>query len=219
MVELPLFPLNLVLFPGMPISLHVFEERNKRMMAACLQNQQPFGVVCIRKGVESNGPLAEPYSVGCTAAISQVQPLYEGRLNVIAVGQERFRIHALDYSLPYLCGSVEFLPPMIADGQRLRSQGRRLRPWVAHYLKTLATAEQLGLELPDLPEDPAAIGYLGAFLLQIPLADKQRLLTLNSVDALLTELYRLYRREVTLLDAMLERSSVEAEAELPFSVN
>ena len=92
MNALPLFPLNTVLFPGMPLGLYIFEERYKLMMAQCLQEEQPFGVVLIAQGKEAMGPAAEPHPVGCTAVITEVQKLNDGRMNIVAVGQERFHI-------------------------------------------------------------------------------------------------------------------------------
>ena len=61
MQEIPLFPLNTVLFPNAPLRLHIFEERYKRMVNDCLAEKQPFGVVLIRHGLEALGPLAEPF--------------------------------------------------------------------------------------------------------------------------------------------------------------
>ena len=56
MIELPLFPLNTVLFPGMPLGLHIFEDRYKLMIGQCVQERRPFGVVLIRSGQEALGP-------------------------------------------------------------------------------------------------------------------------------------------------------------------
>ncbi len=78
MFEIPLFPLNTVLFPGTPIHLHIFEERYKQMINLCLQEQRPFGVVLIRNGMEALGPLAEPFHIGCTAEIAHVERLEDG---------------------------------------------------------------------------------------------------------------------------------------------
>jgi uncharacterized protein len=96
MFELPLFPLNTVLFPGMPIQLYIFEQRYKEMIHDCLKSSQPFGVVLIRNGKEANSHLAEPHYVGCSARILDVEPLEEGRMNLVALGQQRFRILELN---------------------------------------------------------------------------------------------------------------------------
>ena len=99
MFELPIFPLNTVLFPGMPLSLHIFEDRYKLMIGKCLQERRAFGVVLIRQGAEALGPLAEPNKIGCTAFISQVERLHQGRMNIGVIGQRRFRIISLDTEL------------------------------------------------------------------------------------------------------------------------
>ena len=109
MYELPLFPLNTVLFPGTPLQLHIFEARYKKMVNACLQEQRPFGIALIERGAEALGPLAEPYPIGCAARVVQVQRLEQGRMNIVALGGERFRILSLDrQSHPYLVGVEEF---------------------------------------------------------------------------------------------------------------
>ena len=87
---LALFPLNTVLFPGMPLPLHIFEERYKIMIGRCIDEDRPFGVVLIQSGTEVGNP-AVPHVVGTTALIAAVKRLEDGRMNLIAVGQERFR--------------------------------------------------------------------------------------------------------------------------------
>ena len=106
MVELPLFPLHTVLFPGMPLPLHIFESRYKQMIDYCLKENSTFGVSLIHRGSEAFGPLAEPHKIGCTARIIEVQPLDDGRLNIVTVGERRFRIHSLNFDMPYLLGKV-----------------------------------------------------------------------------------------------------------------
>src|SRR5687767_13844296 len=102
MTELPLFPLNTVLFPAMPLKLHIFEERYKTMINECIDNNSPFGVLLIDTGADSGGPLAKPHLIGCTAHITRVQRLPFGRMNIMAVGRERFRVNALFQNKPYL---------------------------------------------------------------------------------------------------------------------
>jgi Lon protease-like protein len=109
---LPFFPLNTVLFPHVPISLHIFEERYKRMIARCLADRQPFGVVLLQQGTAEHQPGQEviPYTVGCTAQITQAEVVSDGRMNIVAIGQERFHILSFDHSEPYLTGAVELIP-------------------------------------------------------------------------------------------------------------
>src|ERR671932_1191815 len=107
--ELPLFPLRVVLFPGMRLPLHIFEERYKLMIGTCMVTDQTFGVALIRSGREVGGP-AETYPTGTTARIIQMERLPEGRMNLVAVGVDRFRLlHRLEGE-PYVRGLVQLLP-------------------------------------------------------------------------------------------------------------
>jgi uncharacterized protein len=108
-VEVPLFPLNTVLFPGGPLPLRIFEPRYLDMISACLRNDSPFGVLLIRDGGET-GP-ATTHSVGTLARISDWYQGSDGLLGVTAVGEHRFRLlssHRMDSGLNV--GEVEILP-------------------------------------------------------------------------------------------------------------
>ena len=203
MYELPLFPLNTVLFPGMPIKLHIFEERYKLMISRCYGEGQPFGVALIKSGSEV-GRKAEPFLVGCTAVITELEPLPDGRMNIVAVGKDRFTAHSFKYDEPYLVGLVETFPLAEKEPEVLESTGRRLRPWVERYLQTLAAASETKFDLQQLPGDPLQLAYLASFLLNVPSEQKQDLLAVETADDLMGRLRNIYRREVTLLDAMLK---------------
>src|SRR5579871_4178036 len=88
---LPLFPLNFVLFPEFTVQLHVFEERYKAMISSCIERNAPFGVILIREGEEVGAP-AIPHDVGCTARILAVKREDDGRMHLLAIGGERFRL-------------------------------------------------------------------------------------------------------------------------------
>ncbi len=215
MIELPLFPLHAVLFPGMPITLHIFEERYKLMIRHCLEQTLTFGVVLIEHGVEALGPLPVPHSIGCTAQILQVEKLSQGRLNISAVGRNRFVIETLDtQTQPYLIGHVRLIPLPGDDTTVLRQADRRLRGWVGRYLQALERAGQINnAPLQQLPHDPLTFAYLAATLLQIPPLQKQTLLAATDALQLVTSLNALYRREVTLLAALLEKPGDSRRAE------
>lgn len=217
MFELPLFPLNTVLFPGMPLNLHIFEDRYKRVMQACIESSKPFGVVLIKQGLESHGPLAEPHDIGCTARIIEVEPLSEGRMNIVALGQKRFRILSLDDQNLYLVGKVELYPLEESDMEILTLTGKRLRPWVKRYMDILSQVSDANLEAEHLPNDPLALAHLAAVLLELPPTQKQSLLTAQNTAGFLGNVYDLYRREVVLLDAIMARER-QAEKHL-FSKN
>ena len=108
MVLLPLFPLDVVLFPGIPLPLHIFEPRYKEMMGECLTNNAPFGVV---RAVESG--IAE---IGCTAEIVTVTKEYpDGRLDLIAEGRKRFEVLELNQERSFLRAEVLLVPDEPGD--------------------------------------------------------------------------------------------------------
>lgn len=201
--ELPLFPLDTVLFPGMPLHLHIFEERYKQMINLCIERSVSFGVVLIQHGSEAGGPLAKPYEVGCTARIMEVQPLSEGRMNVFAVGQQRFRTILLDrQKAPYLTGILESFPLSDAGSEMAEIITRRLKPRVEKYLEMLSEVAGVDLELPLLPEEPAAMAYLAAITLQVSNQEKQQFLDTEEISDLLNKLNNTYRREISLLGSL-----------------
>jgi Lon protease-like protein len=218
--ELPLFPLNTVLFPGMPLTLHIFEERYKEMVNDCLANETPFGVVLIREGVEALGPAAQPHAIGCSAEIAQVQPLVGGRMNVLAVGLERFRIMSLHHDRAYLTGTVERFP---LDGSMdsdmgATNAGKRLRPWVEQYLSLLSEAGEVEFDAGQLPDDSEALAYLAAMVIQIPNLQKQDLLATADTAELLRTMHDLYRRELPVLRLLLTED-VDVSGPGAFSLN
>ncbi len=100
-MRIPLFPLNLVLFPGTALPLHIFEERYREMVGECLAEKKAFGVV------RADGELMS--IIGCTANIVRVVERYDdGRMDILCEGEQRFEIEALDESREFLQADVEF---------------------------------------------------------------------------------------------------------------
>ena len=216
--ELPLFPLHTVLFPGMPLALHVFEPRYLQMVGECMRTRQPFGVVLIREGQEVGDPTAEPFPVGCTAEIAQLQPLEDGRLQLLVIGRDRFRILSLHRDQPYLTGTVERFPLEEKAGAN-RVTVEALRPWVEQYLELLSEAGEMEFDASRLPSEPEEMAYLAATVLQVPALEKQALLAQAGATELLEEMRGLYRRELPLLRAMLSLSESLPEGPGPFSLS
>lgn len=202
-MHLPLFPLNTVLFPEMPLKLHIFEERYKLMINECVENKTPFGVVLIEEGIEALGPLAQPHLIGTMAQITQVQRLPFGRMNILAVGRERFKIKSLDNQRAYLSGDVEPFPLMDDNPRRSVWNGNRLRPLVNQYLNALEKAGQVQFDESQIPDDPRSLAYLSAVILQTEAARKQEILSMETTTAMLSDLVHLYQREVVMLNVML----------------
>jgi uncharacterized protein len=213
MFELPLFPLRTVLFPETPINLHIFEPRYRLMIRRCLENQQPFGVLLIRKGMEALGPLAAPFDVGCTARIVESTLLEDGSFDLTAVGEERIRILEFDYSQPYLIGKVEIYQLEEPQNIHIMRACRPLLLLANRYLKILHALGEPTLDLNkmQLPEDPLLLMYLSASLLQIPAIEKQPLLEAPRAADLMAQLQRLYKRENAVLPRLQGTSQQVAE--------
>lgn len=201
-MNLPLFPLRVVLFPGMTLPLHIFEPRYRAMINLCVTEGRPFGVALLRSGAEVGGE-AEPYPVGTSARLVGVERLPDGRMNIETVGEERFRILALHHDESYLTGTVEAFPLTERDLPAARAGVRVLLPHLTRYLNLLGEATTETFDLKRLPADPVALAYLAAILVQVPLEEKQTLLAQPSVVELLTQERVLYRRETSLLRVML----------------
>src|SRR5712692_10962431 len=114
---LPLFPLEqVVLFPGMSLPLHIFEERYKVMIGACQVTDRLFGVLLIKSGSEVGAP-AQPERVGCTARMLRIDRLPDGRMTILTIGEQRFRLQgpARMMSEAYLIGDVRLLPDSVTE--------------------------------------------------------------------------------------------------------
>lgn len=199
MYELPLFPLNVVLFPGMPLPLHIFEERYKEMVADCIREDRPFGVVHIEEGMDDEGGLTRRVAVGTTAEIAQVQPLEQGRMLIMTVGRERFRVVELNYEKPYLVGLVAPAPLDIEDESWEMNGAEGLEPLMIEYLNKLAILGNVEVESDQIPSDPEGLIYMAATLIQLPIAEKQTLLAIDRAVELTRVLLHYYRRELSLM--------------------
>lgn len=200
--SLPLFPLRTVLFPRMPLPLHIFEERYKRMIRRCVDEASAFGVVLIREGQEV-GPPALPCSVGTRAQIHAVERLPEGRLNILAVGTERFRL--LDYvadAEPYLLGVVESFHDAPADPALLAPLITEVTDLFHQFFHTLVA--QAGVEMPEyeLPDNAEELSFVIASVLQTPLEQRQTFLEMTDTQARLLEQRRLLKLELARLDSL-----------------
>lgn len=197
MRELPLFPLNTVLFPGMRLPLHIFEERYKLMIGECLEQSRPFGVVLIKSGNEVGEP-AEPNLVGTSAIITHVERLDDGRMNLLAMGVRRFRIVDVSVRSGYLVGHVEDLEPPPDDPVELAEEAARVAGLFAEYFRLLLTLNGQWQRSIPLPGEPDALADHVAAFMDVDVLVKQDLLETESPLARL-------RKEADLLgDEILE---------------
>ena len=179
-MELPLFPLNSVLFPGATLALHIFEERYKQMIHWCLENNSPFGVLLIRSGSEVDEP-AEPFDVGTTAHIVRVQHLDDGRMNLVCLGQQRLRLSRKVSESPYVVGDVQALESTEGEGHEARDLASTVAALFAEYYRLfLAVSNQWSRQI-GMPSSPGELADFVASRLSVDLSTKQRLLEEISV--------------------------------------
>jgi len=115
-MDLPLFPLNTVLCPGIALPLHVFEDRYRALVRHCLETTSPFGVVLIREGREVGSGAISFSGIGTIAEIRDAGRLDDGRFDLLVVGTRRFGIRkVLDGRGPYLVADVAILDETVDD--------------------------------------------------------------------------------------------------------
>lgn len=215
--SVPLFPLNTVLFPQMPLTLHIFEERYRQMVRDLRESGDRFCVALIHEGEEVGGD-AEPCTVACLADVVHLRPLPNGRYFMIAVGAERVRILSLDKSSkPYMIGRVERWPESSVEaGSPLVSRVSRLFMEYADYLMKL-TGEPLGDF--TLPEDADTLSYIVATALQISTPDRQELLEIPGTKARLQAEVVLLQSELPVLRLLANTPKPPDMGNGKFSVN
>ena len=217
---LPLFPLGTVLYPGMVLPLHIFEERYRRLVADLLEGPAPrtFGVVAIRHGRETGADgVTALYDVGCIATIREVTPHSDGRYDLVTIGGDRFRLRSQDRSLPYLRGSVELLPDQVGEPAAVPAVAPVLSAF-RDYLDKLSERAGPGVSVNDLPDEPVLLSYVVAAAMIIDLPERQHLLAAPSaLDRLGTE-RALLRREIAMLQATGTRPAPDFR-HTPYSSN
>jgi uncharacterized protein len=204
--RLPLFPLGTVLFPGLVLPLHIFEERYRRLIGDLLEDpahepsSEPrrFGVVAVKLGHEvGDGAVKELEAVGCTAEIQAVTSHDDGRYDVVTAGGTRFRLDGLDRSRPYLQADVTMLDD--EAGPEAGALVDHVAALFRAYCGRLAKAGA-DIELPDeLPKDPVRLSFLVGAAMILDRVDKQALLEADNAAVRLDRERELLRRETRLL--------------------
>ena len=190
--ELPLFPLNAVLFPGGFLPLHIFEQRYRKMVKYCIRNESSFGIVMIKEG-EEVGEAATPCKVGTAVDLVDVDRFPDGQMNIVTSGHSRFEILEINDELPYLVARVRILDLLDAEPDTsLEEIAAETRELYMEY-ETLSSYLRFGWQPPEEnPQHPQQLAYQIGTRLRISLDEKQNLLEITSFDELL-------RREIEIL--------------------
>ena len=209
--DLPLFPLHVVLFPDMPLPLHIFEPRYRELVMRCREENSPFGVVLIQDGEE--GDQAIPHLIGTTARITQFEEMPDGRMNILVFGETRFRVTRASHDKPYLSAKVEPLDEETGDPQQVQPAAEAVAGLFKKYLRALFAMTGRSLSALQLPQEPAYLSYAVASVLQVPLSDKQGLLEITGTTQRLEHEAEILRVELEAQDALQEAFDARSEAE------
>jgi len=160
---LPLFPLQVVLFPGEPLPLHIFEPRYRKMVGQAIEQKSEFGVILAEE--------SEISSVGCTAVVEQVIKRYDdGRFDIVTRGRQRFRVLEINDEEEYLRATIDLFQDESSDS---------VAPAVVEEALNLAVevAQLLNVEMPeDFTIDEPQASFAVAAALPLELKFKQQVL-------------------------------------------
>jgi uncharacterized protein len=202
---LPIFPLNVVLFPHMPLPLHIFEPRYRQMLADCLEEGHSFGVVAIKEGSETGASV--PYDVGTLAKIVRIDRLDDGRMNLLVMGASRFQILKTAEDRPYLRAEIRIIPEA---GDDLDATARLTDTTGMAFREYSNLLRELVGQRPDQaepPMEPELLSYLIAAALNLQVAEKQSLLAEPRTDSRLKLELGMLRKEILLLKQMVAHAA------------
>jgi uncharacterized protein len=203
--RLPLFPLGTVLYPGLLLPLHIFEERYRQLMRDLLAEPGPqrFGVIAIRKGRETGiDGVSSLYEVGCTATLRQVVEQTDGTFDIVVAGTSRFTLHAIDDSWSYLRADVELIEDETGDEAAAQAAAGVVQRAFHSYLAALAERGVTQQGELDLPDEPVLLSYLVAATMVIDLPARQGLLAQPHALARLEAERALLGKETAMLRAL-----------------
>ncbi len=218
---LPLFPLGTVLFPGLPLPLHIFEPRYRQLARDLLDGPQPgrFGVIAIRKGRETGvDGISALYEIGCTATLRRVTKYDDGRFDLLTVGTERFRLTGLDDSRPYLQADVELLGESTGDEAAAAQAAGAVQRAFGTYVAALRQRDGTEGSTPELPDEPVLLSYLVAASMILDLPVRQALLAEPDAAGRLSSERALLAREITMLRSLTATPAPELRNS-PYSPN
>ena len=196
--DLPIFPLAVVLFPGVPLPLHIFEPRYRQMLNDIRVNNNLFGVSYFDA---STSPQEVPPAghIGCVAEVSETQTLPDGRSNILTVGVIRYRIEEyVERGDPYLVARVSFFEDEEEDDELLRESSREVAETFTRIARAVRTINDERASLPDISDtEPQRLSFLVAAAMEVDTDLKQELLEMRSTSERLRRLRDMLARAVS----------------------
>jgi Lon protease-like protein len=205
--QLPIFPLNTVMFPGVSVPLHVFEDRYRALVHHLLsisdKSMRLFGIVAIREGYEvGQHGVQSVHRVGCVVQMTSVEPYEDGRFDIEVVGRQRLRLDGLDTSREYLVGDVEVLPEKQKQQPAALEEAVRAMDTFEEYRRRLSELRGDDVLDGDLPRDPEYLSYSLAATCLLTLQERQALLEADTALDRLAMLRLAMREEMRAMRAI-----------------
>ncbi|HEX9628638.1 MAG TPA: LON peptidase substrate-binding domain-containing protein [Pyrinomonadaceae bacterium] len=196
--ELPIFPLALVLFPGVPLPLHIFEPRYRQMLNDVRAGNSLFGVSYFDAST-SEKDMPPAGHVGCVAEITETQPMPDGRANILTVGIIRYRIEEyVERDDPYLLARVSYFEDEEEDRNLLSESARDVAETFTRIARAVRTINDERAHLPDITDtEPQRLSFLVAAAMEVDTNVKQDLLELRSTAERLQRLREMLGRAVS----------------------
>jgi ATP-dependent Lon protease len=196
--ELPLFPLPVVLFPGVPLPLHIFEPRYREMLSDIRLGNNLFGLSYFDSST-SEKEIPPVGHVGCVAEVSEEQALPDGRSNILTIGLIRYRVEEyVENDSPYLVARVSFFEDQEEDDEALGERSREVAETFTRIARAVRILNDERANLPDISDtEPQRLSFLVAAAMEIDVEVKQELLELRSTGERLRRLRDMLVRAVT----------------------
>jgi Lon protease-like protein len=205
--QLPIFPLNTVMFPGVRVPLHVFEDRYRALVHHLLtipdKSLRLFGIVAIREGYEvGQHGVHSVHRVGCVVQMTSVEPYEDGRFDIEVLGRRRLRLDGLDTSREFLVGDVETLPDSEKPLPAAIGEAEKAYATFEEYRRRLSQMRGGDVLDGDLPRDPELLSYSLAATCLLTLQERQALLEADSSYDRLVMLRLALREEMRAMRAI-----------------
>ncbi len=202
---MPLFPLNMVVFPGVATPLHIFEERYRSLIRELVGIEsvfdRVFGIIAIREGYEvGDHGMQSAHRVGTLVQLTEVDPYDDGRFDIQVIGRQRLRVTESDNSGPFLRGEVELLSD--EDEPDAQNEAARTLATFEIYRERLSDLRGGPVLAGEMPHDPAYLSYALASTCLLTLPQRQALLEADSALERLGMLRRTLHEEMRAMRAL-----------------
>ncbi|HEX8709054.1 MAG TPA: LON peptidase substrate-binding domain-containing protein [Pyrinomonadaceae bacterium] len=195
--ELPLFPLPVVLFPGAPLPLHIFEPRYRRMLEDISAGNNLFGLSYFDAS-EAEREMPPTGHFGCVAEVTEVQTMPDGRSNILTIGVIRYRMESyVERNEPYLVGQLSFFEDEAEDEELVSRRASEVSSLFMRIARAVRIINDERASLPEIPTaEPERLSFLVAAAMELDVEVRLELLELRYTSERLRRLRDLLARAV-----------------------